>query len=80
MIKVTGIKCLKCKDVIYSRAPHDWHQCSCKSVFVDGGLEYLRYGGSVDNIEVVNLEVGTTKQELYDDWNKNKSKYGLIKP
>lgn len=39
------IKCLKCNDVIKSYHVHDFKWCECKNIFIDGGDEYLRYGG-----------------------------------
>ncbi len=38
-------KCLKCGDEIESMHVHDFVSCSCGTIFVDGGREYLRYGG-----------------------------------
>jgi hypothetical protein len=37
-------KCLKCGDIIESKSVHDFVQCSCEEIFVDGGLEYFRAG------------------------------------
>lgn len=92
MIKIVGIKCPKCLDVIYSRARHDYHHCSCgtnedgtedSGISIDGGFDYLRYGWSNDiklsDIEIVEVEVNATKQELYDDWNTRQNKYGVIR-
>ena len=39
------VMCLKCGDIIESRHRHDWVECKCKSVFTDGGLDYVRRGG-----------------------------------
>lgn len=39
-----AIKCNTCGDVIESTYTHDFVQCSCGRVFVDGGHEYLRRG------------------------------------
>lgn len=39
-----AIKCNHCGDVIESTYRHDFKQCSCKTVFVDGGLDYKRVG------------------------------------
>lgn len=36
------IRCKKCGDVIESMSVHDFKQCSCGAVFVDGGHNYLR--------------------------------------
>lgn len=46
--KMTGVRCMFCKDVIYSRHRHDWRTCKCGGTFVDGGMDYLRYG-TTDN-------------------------------
>lgn len=37
-------KCLQCDDEIESVHRHDFVQCSCGNVFVDGGKDYLRRG------------------------------------
>jgi hypothetical protein len=38
------IKCAQCGTVIQSMHRHDWVQCQCKAIFVDGGEDYLRMG------------------------------------
>ena len=43
-IKRNAIRCKKCGDVIESKSVHDFVWCSCGSVFVDGGRDYLRRG------------------------------------
>ena len=35
-------KCLRCGEEIESRHRHDYKECKCKSIFVDGGLSYIR--------------------------------------
>lgn len=47
------IRCKSCGDIIESRSVHDFVQCSCGRVFVDGGHEYLRRGfkESMDDYE-----------------------------
>lgn len=44
-------RCLKCGDIIESKSCHDFKVCSCKSIFVDGGHDYLRRGGSPEDFE-----------------------------
>lgn len=39
-------KCLKCGDVIESKYRHDWVQCSCGEIFIDGGIDYCRAGAN----------------------------------
>lgn len=81
MVKVSAIQCPKCKDIIFSRAHHDYHYCSCGAVSIDGGLHYLRYGWdpSLPRPEPIELDLNLTKQQLYDDWNERRDKYGIIK-
>jgi len=43
-------KCRKCGDVIESKSVHDFKWCSCHSIFVDGGMEYIRRGGELEDI------------------------------
>ena len=43
-ILVNKAKCSKCGDIIESKYRHDYVECSCGSIFVDGGKEYLRRG------------------------------------
>mgnify|MGYP004544179443 CR=1 FL=1 len=47
-ILVNKIQCRKCKDIIESKCVYDFKWCTCKSIAVDGGLEYLR---RVENLE-----------------------------
>jgi len=44
-------KCLKCGDVIESKYRHDFVECSCGAIFVDGGHDYFRRGGNPEDIE-----------------------------
>ncbi len=50
-IKRNAIPCSICGDIIESTCRHDFKQCSCGRVFVDGGLDYLRgeYTKSIDD-------------------------------
>ena len=41
----TGIRCGFCRDVIFSWSVHDFKRCWCGKVFIDGGFDYMRYGG-----------------------------------
>lgn len=52
-IKRNAIKCNHCGDVIESTHVHDFQQCSCGTVFTDGGKEYCRRGfkNSPDDFE-----------------------------
>lgn len=51
-------QCALCKDVIESHSRHDFVSCSCGSVAVDGGMDYLRRIGERENI--IELSVYST--------------------
>lgn len=62
MIIRNAAKCNKCGDVIQSVSRHDFVECECGSIFVDGGNEYMRAGGDREDIEF--LYVSTDKQYI----------------
>ena len=49
-----GLKaiCRRCKTTIHSQYRHDWKQCKCKSIYVDGGNSYFRGGFPTDGEDV----------------------------
>lgn len=47
------IQCKKCGDVIESKHRHDFVWCSCKSIFIDGGNDYVRWGGDPKDIIII---------------------------
>lgn len=49
--------CLSCNDYIFSKHRHDFVQCSCGAIFVDGGQEYLRRGGDLNKIADMSWEL-----------------------
>ena len=44
------IKCKKCGDIIESKYRHDFKECKCGSIFIDGGQDYCRIGGEHTDI------------------------------
>lgn len=44
-------KCLKCNTVIESKYRHDFVTCPCGNISVDGGLEYQRRVGTLEDYE-----------------------------
>jgi len=77
--EVTCIKCDKCGDIIYSRAVHDFHYCGCGEIYIDGGLDYTRFGSIGEMPKQFKLNVDADRATLYDDWGYRKNKYGIIK-
>lgn len=49
------IQCLICGDIIESKHTHDFKRCSCKSIAIDGGREYLKRLGKVENIKELSI-------------------------
>ena len=45
------VRCLKCNEIIESTSRHEFVRCSCGSIAVDGGLDYLRRCGDLNNYE-----------------------------
>lgn len=50
------IFCTKCKVKIESKHRHDFVWCNCKSIAIDGGLDYCKLTGSPEHMKPV-LEI-----------------------
>jgi len=46
-----AVRCLKCDDIIESKFRHDFVTCKCGSISVDGGIDYLRRVGNLEDYE-----------------------------
>ena len=46
-----AIRCRKCGDIIVSETVHDFKVCSCRACAVDGGHDYLRRYGNLEDWE-----------------------------
>jgi hypothetical protein len=57
LILLNKAKCRVCGDEIISTHRHDYKECSCGSIMVDGGKDYLRRGGSQENFEDMSIIV-----------------------
>jgi len=51
MIIRNRIRCRRCGDIIESTYTHEFVRCSCGAVAVDGGREYLRRLGEIEDME-----------------------------
>ena len=40
------IKCLLCNDTIESKYTHNFVSCKCNNCYIDGGQDYLHFGGN----------------------------------
>lgn len=66
-IIINKAKCKKCNDIIESKTVHDFKWCSCGNIAVDGGQEYIKRFGNLDDI----IELSEYEKKLKDT-NKNK--------
>lgn len=82
---VDAVQCARCYDIIYSRARHDFHSCTCDSVAIDGGFDYTKINytpltvASKDKrmqFHSIKLGVYATKQELFQDWSNGIDNHG----
>lgn len=55
MIIKNAARCKKCGDIIESKDRHDFRSCKCGAIAVDGGHEYIRRIGNLEDME--NLSV-----------------------
>lgn len=47
-VLVNKVRCKKCRDIIESKHRHDFTLCKCKAIFIDGGIDFQRYGWGLD--------------------------------
>ena len=74
------IKCLNCGDIIESKSVHDLVSCICESCYIDGGQDYLHFGGKDFNKILIIFDDGTeiiasdekNYNKKYEEWEKNK--------
>jgi hypothetical protein len=78
-IKMSALQCLVCGDIVYSRANHDCHFCTCGAVMVDAGPGYGRAAGDMKKMKSVMIKVEATIEELWEDWAERIDKFGIIK-
>lgn len=82
------IKCKNCGQVIESMNRHDWECCKCFQesggrigCFVDGGKDYLRWGGDPGTYEDLSETRPYTDEEV-DEYNSHQEllaeQYGWI--
>ena len=57
------IRCNHCGAVIESETVHDFKYCSCRTVFVDGGHDYLRRGYTNSSDDYKDLSVIEAEEE-----------------
>jgi len=61
VILENSAKCYKCETTVKSISRHDFQECSCGNVFVDGGYNYIRQG-FLEGQYYENTSLTTTKK------------------
>ena len=65
VVVVNKCQCARCLDIIESKHRHDFVQCKCGAIFTDGGTEYVRRGGEIENI----IDMSETYEETFEsEW------------
>jgi hypothetical protein len=64
MIVQNAVTCKKCDDFIVSKHRHDFVTCSCGTISVDGGQEYLKRYGDLEQYLDLSWEI---PDEVYND-------------
>jgi len=59
-------RCKKCKQVLLSLHRHDFRDCECGN-FTDGGKEYIRRGGVLEDLEDMSIYIKNNKLWLSKD-------------
>ena len=78
-LEISAVICGNCKSIIFSRTNHDFHYCPCGKTFVDGGIKYIRIGYETEfGFKSITIRIKTTRDELYEDWNHRKNKFGIF--
>ena len=62
MIIQNEAKCVMCEEIVFSRHRHDYKTCSCGEVSVDGGMDYIRRGGSLFEERSLFMEEGVVER------------------
>ena len=50
---VNKLVCKKCGDKIVSLYTHDFNTCSCSACSIDGGTDYCRTVGNLEDYEII---------------------------
>ena len=70
------IKCLICGDIIESKHRHNLVNCKCENCYIDGGQDYLHFGGKDFNKILIIFDDGT--EIIASDEEKYRKKYNEL--
>ncbi len=80
MSNITHLICKKCEDFVFSFYRHDMNFCKCGACGLDGGLDYNKITGNLDDIIVVESDIETVIESIRDKflWTKRYDKYNNL--
>lgn len=79
-MKIKAIFYKPTKEILYSRATHDCRWSSDGKVSVDGGFEYFKFAGDLENVIMIEIDSDLLlRQILYYDWNFHNSNANKFK-
>ena len=55
MIIKNAAKCARCGDIIESKHVHDFKQCKCGAISVDGGHEYFKRSFKYSPADIIDM-------------------------
>ena len=61
-IIINKIRCKKCNDIIESKTVNDFKKCKCGAVAIDGGKQYLKRLGKLEDIEELSVIKGDNNE------------------
>ena len=79
MIISNQAKCKLCLDAPFSAYRHDYKECRCGAMAVDGGQDYLKRTGDLYNVEEMSICVDNTVANLINkagDWARENERNG----
>ena len=61
-IIINKIRCKKCNDSIESKTVNDFKKCKCGAIAIDGGKQYLKRLGKLEDIEELSVIKGDNNE------------------
>jgi len=61
-IIINKIRCKKCNDIIESKTVNDFKKCKCGAIAIDGGKQYLKRLGKLEDIEELSVIKGDNNE------------------
>lgn len=73
---LNAVRCNKCNKTIFSWSVHQLSSCTCGSVLVDGGFDYLkRIGSNYTELNQEDIPIEVIREDF--TWGQNYTKEGI---